>query len=53
MSDDPDFFVPLHAEHLIERCPQVAPLLDLPPGSRFLVALNYLDTWDDPTLLDV
>jgi hypothetical protein len=39
--DDPDFFVPLHADHLISRCPPVAKYLDLPPGSRFLIAPDH------------
>jgi hypothetical protein len=28
-------------------------LLDLPPGSRFIYAPDYLDMWQDPSLLDV
>jgi hypothetical protein len=48
MSEDPDFFEPLHTEHLAERCPDVLPFLELPPGWRFLVAPGYEDVWFDP-----
>jgi hypothetical protein len=53
LSQAPDFFQPLHPVHLIERCPEIAKFLDLPPGSRFLIAPGYEDTWTDPSLLDV
>jgi len=36
-SDDPDYFVPLHVEHLHSWCPQVIPYLQVPPGWRFLI----------------
>ena len=38
LSDDPDFFVPLHVSHLAEWCPEVEKYLALPPGWRFLIA---------------
>ena len=50
-SDDPDFFEPLHSEHLAEWCPAVIPYLALPPGWRFLIASGYEDVWHDPSLL--
>lgn len=50
-SDDADFFLPLHAEHLIEWRPEVLPYLALPPGSRFLIAQDYEDVWADDSLL--
>lgn len=53
LSDDPDFFVPLHAAHLAEWCPAVVRFLALPPGWRFLVADHYEDVWRDPALLEV
>jgi hypothetical protein len=53
MSDDPDFFVPLHVEHLDEWCPQVKKYLGLPPGWRFLIADGYEDVWFDESLLAV
>lgn len=52
LSDDPDFFVPLHVRHLEEWCPAVIPFLALPPGWRFLVADGYEDVWEDPSLLE-
>ena len=51
-SDDPDFFVPLHVEHLPSWCAAVMPYLQLPPGWRFLVAPNYADVWFDEQLLN-
>ena len=53
LSDEPDFFRPLHLYHLLEECPAVLPYLALPPGWRFLVADGYEDVWFDETLLDI
>jgi hypothetical protein len=50
-SEDPDFFVPLHVEHLNEWCPEVVKYLGLAPGWRFLIAQAYEDVWEDDTLL--
>ena len=47
-SDSPDFFVPLHVDHLKEWCPSAIPFLLLPPGWRFQVAPNHEDVWLDP-----
>lgn len=52
LSDAPDFFQPWHASHLIAACPELAHLLSLPPGSRFLIAPDHEDVWEDPALLD-
>lgn len=52
-STDPDFFVPLHIEHLSEWCPDVLKYLGLPPGWRFLIAPGYEDIWEDKSLLQV
>ena len=49
-SNSPDFFVPLHAEHLAEWAPLVLPYLGLPPGWRFLVTETFEDVWSDPHL---
>jgi hypothetical protein len=49
-SDDPDFFVPLHVEHLAEWCPIVIPYLMLPTGWRFLLAPGHEDVWYDDDL---
>lgn len=51
MSEDDDFFLPLHVAHLEDWCPQVLRFLGLPPGWRFLVAGEYEDVWADPGLL--
>ncbi len=48
---DPDFFVPLHVEHLTDWCPSVLPFLALPPGWRFLLAPDHEDVWEDASLL--
>lgn len=53
LSQDPDFFAPLHSRHLVERCPEVIRFLGLPPGCRFLVAGDYVDIWFDESLLTV
>jgi len=52
LSDDPDFFRPLHVEHVAEWCPEVQPYLALPPGWRFLIAPGHEDVWFDPALLE-
>jgi len=53
LSSDPDFFKPLHVEHLPDWCPQVQKYLGLPPGWRFLIAGDYEDVWYDESLLEV
>jgi hypothetical protein len=53
LSEAPDFFKPLHVEHLAEWCPEVLKYLGLPPGWRFLIAGDYEDVWYDESLLDV
>jgi hypothetical protein len=52
LSDEPDFFVPIHASHLAEWNPTAISFLALPPGWRFLKAPDAEDIWEDPTLLD-
>jgi hypothetical protein len=52
-SDASDFFQPLHAQHVYDDFPDLAKLLGLPPGYRFLVAGDYIDVWYDATLLNV
>ena len=53
LSKAPDFFSPLHARHLLDRCPEAVRFLGLPPGARFLVAGDYVDVWFDESLLEV
>jgi hypothetical protein len=52
-SDASDFFEPIHVFHLYEQDPEVAQLLGLAPGFRFLLAGGYLDVWFDERLLDL
>lgn len=51
-SEDPDFFVPLHVEHVDEWSPEIKRYLGLAPGWRFLIANSYEDVWFDSELLD-
>jgi len=51
ISEDPDFFKPLHVKHLDQSCPLVLKYLGLPPGWRFLIADGYEDVWFDAKLL--
>lgn len=53
LASNPDFFKPLHIEHLVEWCPIVLKYLGLPPGWRFLVSEDYEDVWYDKSLLNV
>ncbi|MBU1221213.1 hypothetical protein KKF34_00625 [Myxococcota bacterium] len=53
LSDDPEFFLPLHVAHLAEWCPEALRFLGLPPGWRFLFAGKYVDVWEDLSLLDI
>ncbi len=52
-SDDPDFFQPMHAEHIYAERPELTRLLGLPPGYRFLLSGDHLDVWYDDNLLKV
>ena len=53
LSQDDDFFVPLHVAHIHEWSPSVVKFLGLPPGWRFLIAGNYEDVWFDESLLHI
>jgi len=53
LSEDPNFFKPLHVKHIKNWCPEVQKFLGLPPGWRFLLANEYEDVWFDESLLDV
>lgn len=51
-SNNPDFFEPMHIEHLTEYFPLVLRYLGLPPGWRFQVDNDgYDDIWEDKSLL--
>ncbi len=51
LSQDPDFFQPIHAHHLTEYCPSILPYLGLAPGWRVLLAPGQIEVWHDPELL--
>jgi hypothetical protein len=51
LSEDPDYFVPLHAAHLIEQQSEIVKYLGLAPGWRFLYAPGQEDVWFDGSLL--
>jgi len=53
LSQDRDFFVPVHTRHLSDKCPEAIPFLGLPPGARFLAANGHVDIWFDETLLNI
>jgi hypothetical protein len=48
---DPDFFVPIHVQHVGEWAPMALPFLLLPPGWRFLTDGHVVDVWLDQDLL--
>ncbi len=50
-SHSPNFFQPLHHEHLVEWCPDIIRFMALPPGWRFLIADGYEDVWFDESLI--
>jgi len=51
--DDPNFFAPIHVEHLKDWYPEAIKYLALPPGWRFLITADYEDVWQDPSLLKI
>lgn len=53
ISEDPEFFLPLHVSHIEDWCPEVLQYLALPPGWRFQIAPGYEDVWYDESLLTV
>jgi hypothetical protein len=53
LSQEPNFFQPLHVQHLAEHCPDIIPYLALAPGWRVLLAPNQIDVWFDDGLLNV
>jgi hypothetical protein len=50
-SEDKNFFIPLHAGHLEQKCALALKFLSLPPGWRFLTDGSYEDVWFDANLL--
>lgn len=52
LSQDPEFFQPLHVLHLKETCPEVIKYLGLAPGWRIMVSGDQVDIWYDQELLN-
>jgi len=53
-SEDPNFFVPLHVEHLLSWRPEIIKFLGLAPGWRFLIGEGgYEDVWSDSSLVNL
>lgn len=52
-SSDPDYFVALHVEHLLEWRLKGMKYLGLPPGWRFLTDGTHDEVWEDASLLDI
>jgi len=50
LSEDPDFFKPLHVKHVEDYLPNIEKYLALPVGFRFLIADNYEDIWLDESI---
>jgi len=53
LSDEEEFFKPLHVSHIAEYLPEVERYLSLPPGYRFLITGEYEDVWHDSSLTDM
>jgi len=53
LSQDVDFFKPMHIYHLLELCPKAINYLGLAPGWRFLFDNMYEDVWYDAKLLNI
>jgi hypothetical protein len=51
LSEDPEFFQPLHHSHVPEHCPNASRFLHLPPGWRFLWSDHQCDIWRDSSLV--
>lgn len=50
MSQEADFFKPLHVSHINKYLPEIEQYLALPSGYRFLIADDYEDVWYDSLL---
>ena len=51
LSDDANFFQPIHVEHLDTWSPLIKKFLGLSPGWRFLITNDYEDVWFDEELI--
>ena len=53
MSQEDDFFSPIHVEQIQEYMHEAKEYLDLPPGYRFLIdGNNYEDVWFEADLIN-
>jgi hypothetical protein len=52
MSQDPNFFVPIHVKHIEDWVPNITEYLGLGPGWRFLIAGDHVDVWFDEGILN-
>jgi hypothetical protein len=53
ISQDAEFFKPLHVNHINEYLPEVEQYLALPPGYRFLITEGYEDVWHDSSIINM
>lgn len=53
LSEDPEFFKPVHISHVPKYLPEIERFLALPPGYRFLIAGAHEDVWYDPSIIDI
>jgi hypothetical protein len=53
LSNDADFFKPLHVSHINKYLPEIEQYLGLPCGYRFLIADGVEDVWHDPSLIGI
>jgi hypothetical protein len=51
-SEDPNFYQPMHAQHLLDVRPEVAEYLGMSPGWAFVIAPGYEDVWQDDDFLE-
>jgi len=51
LTEHPDFFQPLHVEHLADYAAELIPYLSLPAGWRVQLAPGHEDVWFDATLI--
>ncbi len=53
LSQDAEFFIPMHMYHLSDICPEAIKYLGMEPGWRFMFAPDHEDVWWDASLLHV
>ena len=53
LSEEEDFFQPLHVRNLVQYCPAIIPFLALAPGWRVLIAPGQEAFWYEEALLNL